>query len=256
MGCIGAVFYKDFKTYFSSFIAYATIAVFLIITGYFFFNMVGAYAQMCVQAQQTVYAQNMNMTKMILSTIFMNVSTVMLFMLPMLSMRSFAEEKKTGTTELLFTYPVTDLQIVLGKFFALASVFAIMILPLFCYPAIVSMVGGVISMKTFLAGMLGLFLMGLSFLSLGMFISSMTENQIVAISVSFAALLLCWTIVWVGNILPEGGRYFCEHISLLTHFHNSAQGVIDSQDILYYVLFIVFFLYFTLRLLESRNWRG
>ena len=254
---IMAVCLKDLKSYFSSFVAYALISVFLVITGFFFFNMTNYFAAVSLQvAQQPAFQGHLNLTEAIMTPLMMNICVVMLFMLPMLTMRSFAEEKKNGTTELLFTYPITDFQIVIGKFTAVAVFFLAMLLPTFLYPFMLKLVGGVVELKMFFSGILGIVLLGTSFLALGMFISSTTENQIVAVSVSFGALLLFWTIGWIGDFVPASGKIFIENISIIGHFQNCAQGLIDTQDILFYALFIFFFLYFTLRILESRNWRG
>jgi len=252
-----AIFSKDFRSYFSSIIAYIIIAIFLVISGYFFFSLVGFFSLLSMQAtQQPMYEGGLNLTETILTPLFMNVSVTMLFMIPILTMRSFAEEKKAGTTELLFTYPVSDAAVVAGKYCAVVGVFMVMLVPILLYPVLISIVGGQIEYVTFFVGILGLVLMGMSFISLGVFVSSLTENQIISVTVSFGMLLLFWIVGWSASFAPKGLAPYLTNISIIEHYKNFAQGLIDTQDILFYTLFIIFFLFFTLRVLESRNWRG
>jgi ABC-2 type transport system permease protein len=254
---IFAVFSKDLKLYFTSFIAYCVIGIFLVITGFFFSSLINVFGVLSLQViEQGQYQGPLNLTEMITPALFMNVCIVMLFMLPILTMRSFSEEKKEGTIELLFTYPISDFQIVAGKFLSLLAVYIVMLLPLLVYPVLISLVGGVLVFKTYMAGMLGLVLLGAAFISIGLFISSLTKNQIVAVSITFGALLFFWIIGWSASFVSAELAAFINAISLLEHFGNFAQGLIDTQDVLFYILFIFYFLFFTLRVVESRNWRG
>ncbi|MBU1864349.1 MAG: ABC transporter permease [Candidatus Omnitrophica bacterium] len=257
MRSIIAICSKDVRSYFSSFVGYIIIAIFLVISGYFFFSLVSLFSLMSFQAmQQQQFQGNLNLTEIICTPLLMNICVIMLFMIPMLTMRSFAEEKKGGTTELLFTYPISDFAIVMGKYCAVLTVFAIMMSPLLLYPVLIKVIGGAIVFKTYLTGLFGIMLMGMSFLALGIFVSSLTENQIIAVTTSFGALLLFWIIGWSSDFAPKGLSAYLTEISIIEHFKNFAQGLIDTQDILFYGLFITFFLFFTLRVIESRNWRG
>ena len=248
---------KDLRLYFSSFIAYVLIAVFLVMSGYFFSSMVNFFSLMSVQVtQQPMYEGGLNLTEMIVAPLFLNISMVMVFMLPIMTMRSFSEEKKEGTIELLYTYPISDLEIVMAKFFSVCIVFMIMLLPVAGYPFLIKLVGGVIELSTYYVALLGLFFMGISFITLGVFVSSLTKNQVVAVSVSFASLLGFFMLGWSRNFVSPNLAEFLKNISIIEHFRNFAQGLIDTQDILFYVLFSFFFIFFTLRVVESRNWRG
>jgi len=254
---IGAIFKKDIKLYFSSFVAYCIIAIFLVLTGYFFSSLINAFVMISLQvAQQQAYQGPLNLTESITPSLFMNVCIVMLFMLPMLTMRSFSEEKKEGTIELLYTYPISDFEIVIGKYCAVSFVFLIMLAPLFIYPVLIRLVGGVYMMQPFYVGMFGLVLLGLAFLAVGLFISSMTKNQIVSVSITFGTLLMFWVMGWSSTFVSKELGSFLEELSMLQHFSNFAQGLIDTQDILFYCLVIFFFIFFTLRILESRSWKG
>jgi ABC-2 type transport system permease protein len=254
---IAAIFHKDLKHYFSSFIAYAAIAIFLVICGFFFSSLINYFGMVSMQiTQQDYYDGPLNLTESITPPLFMNICVIMLFMLPILTMRSFAEEKKDGTIELLYTYPITDFEIVIGKFLALVAVFCAIIVPLFVYPLLIRFVGGEYEIRVFLLGMSGLVLLGMSFLSLGLFVSSLTKSQIISVSVTFGALLLFWIIGWSSAFVSKDLGMFLNELSLVKHYSNFAQGLIDTQDIIFYILFIFFFLFFTLRVLESRNWKG
>lgn len=200
-------------------------------------------------------APGLNLTEMVLNPLFANMGIILLLIMPLLTMRLFSEEKKTGTIELLLTYPVKDIETLLGKLLACILVYVIMLVLSFLYPVML-IIFGRLEWGPILSGYLGLFLMGTSFISLGVLASSLTENQIVSAAISFGMLLFFWVIGWasefagktVGKILPK--------ISLIQHFDNFPKGIIDTQDIVYYLLFIIFFLFLTMRSLEAHRWRG
>jgi ABC-2 type transport system permease protein len=176
-------------------------------------------------------------------------------MVPLITMRLFAEEKKTGTAELLFTYPISDRGAVLGKF--AAGVTILLLLLLGTFPAMLLLeVFTTPPWTSILGGYVGLFLMSSSFVSLGLLASSLTENQIIAAAIAFGTLLLLWIIGWSESLVGPTLGSFLKYISLLTHYDNFAKGILDSRDVLFYFLFMLFFLFTTLRVLESRQWRG
>jgi len=257
MSNIIAIALKDLKMYFSSVIGYVVVGVFAILSGYFFSMMIAQFSLVSIQiAQQPELGTGFNLTDAILPPLFGNAAMILLFMIPMLTMRSLSEEKKEGTIELLYTYPVTDIQIVLGKFIALLGFVAFMLVPLLLQPLILVFIGGAFALKTFFVCVCGLYLLGIAFSALGLFISSLTENQIISVTLTFASLLLFWLIGWAAGMVPKDIAPIFTHLAIMDHFSSFAQGIIDSQDVLFYVLFIVFFLFCTLRSLESRKWRG
>jgi ABC-2 type transport system permease protein len=177
--------------------------------------------------------------------------------IPPISMRLFAEEKKSGTIELLFTYPVRDLQIVMGKWFAAISIIFCMLLLTVPAPFMAFNFAKSSEWGPVLAGYLGMFLMGIAFLSLGIFISALAENQIVAITISYGALLAFWFIGWA--IDPDSGKQIGKvlgEMSVIGHLTNFIKGVINTRDLVYYILFIFTMVFLTVRVLETKRWRG
>jgi len=247
---------KELKSYFVSPIAYIVMTIFLVIAGYFFYSSFAFYNLLSMQAASSPYGlRGLNITEGVLRPLFLNLSVVMLLLLPILTMRLFAEEKKLGTMELLLSYPVRDGEVLMGKFGACLLVYTLMLsltgsyiifLILFAQPEY----GPIFSCY------LGLFLMGTSFISLGILASSLTENQIIAAVATFGALLLFWAIGWAAHFAgPALGRVF-SHLSIIEHFDNFTKGIIESKDVIFYLDFTVLCLFLTLRSLESKRWRG
>jgi ABC-2 type transport system permease protein len=166
-----------------------------------------------------------------------------------------AEEKKAGTTELLFTYPLTDWAIILGKFLAAFFVYAIFIACTLAYPLAFSILGR-LDWASLASCYLGLLLLGGACLALGLFVSSLTENQIIAAVSAFALLLLFWIIGWQQEIGSPGWGSVFAALSMMDHYDAFIRGVIDTRDLVYYLSFIYFFLFLTKRQLESRRWRA
>ncbi|MDP3937426.1 MAG: ABC transporter permease [Deltaproteobacteria bacterium] len=250
-----AVYRRELASYFQSAIFYVVAFVFLGIFGYLFFASVLAYGYFSFQAQDPMMASQLNGTEMVLTPLFHDTSVVMLLVMPLLTMRAFAEERKTGTLELLFTYPLRDLETLLGKLAAVLTVFGIVLagtLPCVAFLSSLTPIDpGVIA-----SSYTGLFLLGSAFLCLGIFVSSLTENQIVAAVVSFGALLAFWLIGVVEQFSGGGGGGPLSYLSILEHFDAFTRGVVDTRDVAFYLLFCAFFLFGTLRVLESMRWRG
>ncbi|MEA2064261.1 MAG: ABC transporter permease subunit, partial [Gemmatimonadota bacterium] len=173
----------------------------------------------------------------------------LLFMMPLITMKPYSEERKTGTIELLLTYPLSDLEIMLGKFFACFTLLLVMMALTLVYPLFLVLYSQP-ELGTLASGYLGLILMAASFIALGLFISSLTENQIIAAVATFAILLLFWILRWVG------ASELLAYLSVLEHFNNFSQGLIDTRDVVYYLSFTVLWLFMTLRVLESKKWRS
>ena len=170
-------------------------------------------------------------------------------------MRMYAEEKKQGTIELLFTYPISDVAVLTGKFCATMLVLVTMLAGTIPYMIILEVFGN-LEWGIIISGYLGIILLGGSFITLGIFTSSLTEHQIVAAVLSFGALLLFWMFGWAKAISgPALGRVL-EHISIIKHLDPFTRGLIDTRAIVFYVLFMFFWLFLTLRFLNSRYWRS
>ena len=251
-----AVYRKELYAYFASPIFYVVACAFLTLAGYFFYSALAYYNLISFQAVQTPYLNDqLNLTDMVIRPIFLDLSIVLLLLAPLLTMRTYAEERRSGTVELLFTYPLSDRATLLAKFFAVITVFLVMtggLLPDFLLLEWLTDPNWKVIMSSFL----GLLLLAGAFFSLGMFTSSLTRNQIVAAVISFALLLLLWVIGWLSPTLGASGAVLLDYLSVTKHFDNFAKGVLDSRDILYYLEFIALFLFVTLRRMESYRWRG
>jgi ABC-2 type transport system permease protein len=252
-----ALYSKELKVFFSMPIAYALLAVFIGLSGYFFSSIAGYYAMVSLRAMNQYNRSMMDLSVVegIFRPFFHNMVVILILMVPVITMRIFAEEKREGTAELLFTYPVSDTAIVLAKFASTLTVFGIMLAGslssfIILRFAIAFDLGPVIS------GFLGLFLIGSAFLMLGLFISTTTESQIVAAVISFGILLFFMVLPWASQSASPFWGKVINNISVVTHFDSFAKGVLDTADITYYLGFILVFFFLTLRLLESKQWRG
>lgn len=237
---IPAIFSREMKTYFTSPIAYVSILVFVFLAGYFFaayFNWASRYQG---EASMRVILQNMGIT--------------MLFLAPLITMRLFAEEKRSGTIEILMTSPVTDTEVVLGKFMASLLLYIIMLVLTFFCPLFLIIYGNP-DMAPMMVGYLGLFLLGATFLALGIFTSAITKNQIVAALISFVLLLGLWVIGWMSSTVGSKLGQFFSFISLLEHFEDFAKGILDTKHIFYYASFTIFCLFLAVKATESAKWK-
>jgi ABC-2 type transport system permease protein len=251
-----AVAKREIRAYFTSPLAYVVIGMFLLISGYFFYSIFAYFNLVSFQAMSDPYfAQQLNLTEGVLRPLVHNMTVIMLLMLPILTMRLFSEEKRMGTIELLLTLPVRDVEVVVGKFAAAMGVLAVMLGATAVYPLLMAAFGDP-ETGPILTGYLGLLLLGGSFLSLGIFVSSLTENQIVSAVATFGTLLLLWVIGWAATFAsPEVGSVLSE-ISVIDHFENFAKGVLDTKDVVFYLVFSALFLFLTVRSVESQRWRG
>ncbi len=250
------VYRKEMYRIFASPVFYVVDFIFVALAGFFFYSMVASYSLLGFQAGRNPFmAQQLNLTEMVLEPFWGSMGIVLLLMVPLITMRLFAEEKKTGTVELLLTYPISDRGAVLGKYAAALSVVALMLAG--TLPAMVVLSALTTPpWATIFSGYLGLFLMSSAFVSLGLFASSLTRSQIIAAAASFGALLLLWTIGWAQSLAGPTLGSVLAYVSLLGHFENFSKGVLDSRDFLFYLLFVTLFLFATLRVLESRHWRA
>ena len=246
---------KEIKTYFTSPIAYVVIAVFLVLVGFFFYSLVWWFNSQSIQmAQNPYYYQQININQMVYSPLFHNISIILLLMLPLLTMRLFSEEKKIGTEELLYTSPLSVTQIILGKYFASLAVLALMLVLTGIY-SIFTFVHGNPEVPQVLNGYLGLFLMGAAFIAVGIFFSSLTENQIVSAILTFGALLLFWILNWASGTAGGMWKDVLNYLSFFQHFDDMTRGILDTSDVFYYISFAFLGLFLTHSVIQSRRWR-
>ena len=251
-----AVMRKELTVYFTSPIFYLIGLFFLILGGYFFYSNVLYYSLMSFQAaQHPQLAAMLNPNQAVLQPLFSTLAIVFLMMVPVLTMRLLAEEKRSGTAELLFTYPLTDWAVILGKYLAALMVYLVLLLGTLVYPLLLAwvtrldwgMVAGIYVGMVFFGG---------ACLALGLFTSSFTENQIVAAVAAFVLLLLFWLIGWQQEWGAGGAGGVFAALSLFEHFSGFTRGVIDTRDVLFFLSFSYFFLFLTKGQLESRRWRA
>lgn len=248
---------REFSVYFTSPIAYLLLAVFAIIFGYFFSTGLAFFLDYSasVAAQGGMGAPTMNVNQFVIEPSLGNMSIVLLFMVPMITMRLFAEEKRSGTIELLLTSPLKDYHIVIGKWVGALMLYGCMLLVavvnisvLFIYTTP--------DWKPLLVSLLGLLLMGGSMIALGTFLSTLTRNQIVAGALTFGVLLLLWVLNWVSSFESSTLSRLCEYLAISPHYEQFSRGVIELKDLLYYLSAISLGLFLSKRSLEALRWKA
>jgi ABC-2 type transport system permease protein len=250
------VFKKEMRLFFGSPVAYVVFTFFLLISGWFFSQIFLYYSDISMRSfMQPGMAQSLNITESVMRPLFTNMSVVLLFFMPMLTMRLFAEEKKSGTMELLLTYPVRDGEVLAGKFLAAGALYVILLGLTLVYPGLIAYFTRV-EWGPILTGYLGLVLTGATFLAVGVLISSLTENQIVAGFGTFGVLLGLWIIGWGAEFAGGNVRAVLQYLSITEHMDTFSRGLIDTKDLVYYGSAIELGLFLTLRSLDSKRWRG
>jgi gliding motility-associated transport system permease protein len=245
---------KELRSYFASPIAYVVIGFFALLYGYFFYALLSFFNRQSMQMSMGM-GGTMNINQMLVAPVLSNVSVILLFVLPMVTMRTYSEEKRSGTIELLLTSPLTDTQIILGKFLGAMSLYAAMLAVTAIHLGLLFLYGNP-EWKPILTGYLGLLLMGGCFIALGLLISSLTRNQIVAGMITFAVFLMLWVINWIGTFVGPTAQAILSHLSITDHFDDFAKGVLDTKHIVYYASFIAFGLFLTAKAVDSERWRG
>ena len=251
-----AIWQREMKAYFVSPIAYVVLTVFLFLSGFFFYSILAAVVQSTMmQAQLGQGSQPIDVPGIISRNFFGTTSVVLLFMIPMLTMGLFSEEKKRGTIELLLTTPVGNFQAMMGKYLASLTFLVIMfassaitISALFLY--------GQPELKPILAGYLGLLLYGAALLSVGLFISTLTENQIVAVVITFGVILVLWLIESFATGAEGIAKNVLSYLSVIGHLDDFIKGVIDTSHLIFYLTFLFLGLFMTFRSLESMRWKS
>lgn len=251
-----AIARRELKSYFASPIACVIIGLFAFLFGYFYVAILSFFLRVSMQMGQVAGGPtSVNVNQQMIRPLLLNTTVLMLFVLPLITMRTYAEEKRTGTIELLLTSPLTDLQIIMGKFIGAMALYALMLAITLPHVAILFVYGNP-EWAPIAAGYLGLLLLGGAFLSVGLLISSMTRNQIVAGMVTFAVFLMLWVIDWIGDFAGPRGRDILAYLSVTQHFDDFSKGILDTKHLVYYVSFITFGLFLTAKSVDSERWRG
>jgi ABC-2 type transport system permease protein len=246
---------KEMQSYFRSPIAYTVIALWALIGGFFFYFGLSFFVKRSIESAMTGQSFPMNINEWIVRPLLSNVNVVALFLIPMITMRLFAEEKRSGTIELLMTSPINDLEIVLGKWLAALGLYSIMLLVSLLHMSILFRYGSP-DWRPLLVGYLGLLLQGGCLLAIGTFVSTCTSNQIVAGAIGFAISLLLFVLNWVSEFGSTVTDRVIGYLSVQQHFESFSKGVIDSKDVIFYVTMITLGLFLTSRSLESVRWRA
>jgi ABC-type uncharacterized transport system involved in gliding motility auxiliary subunit/ABC-type transport system involved in multi-copper enzyme maturation permease subunit len=241
-----AILAKELRAYFGLFLAYAVVAVALCLAGFFFYTDLSFF----------MLWGGTDLEKGLWEFVFHDLRFVLLLLAPVLTARSFAEEKKLGTLDLLWTYPIPESNVLLGKFLAAAIVLVVVLGLTLFYPLILSWYYSDVNWLPLIAGYTGLLLLGLVFISVGIFLSALTDSQAVAAMGTLGVLVLFWSLTWNEQAVNEVLLNVLLQVSLFDRFYNFARGAIDTQEITFFLTFVMFFLVLTWQVLRSRRWRG
>ncbi len=246
---------KELKSYFASPIAYLLMAIFAVIFGYFFYSATAFFVMRGMESQMMGRSMPMDVNEWVIRPLLSNASVIGLFLIPMITMRLYAEEKRSGTMELLLTSPIRDIEIIIGKFIAsllmygcIIGVSALDLASLFVY--------GKPDWKPILVGYLGLLLQGGALIAIGTFISTTTKNQIIAGGATFAVCLMLWVLDWVSSYEQAIWAKAISYLSVVQHFEPFSKGVIDTKDLIFFISLTFFGLFLTARSMESLRWRA
>lgn len=246
-----AVFNRELKAYFSSVLAWVLVSVYLLIVGVIVAFSIEDFADISMMAMQG--GRPANAMEQLVPPLLITMAFLLLFFLPLLTMRLFAEERRSGTLDLLLTYPLTEAQILAGKFMASLTVVGMMLA--FTLSGFV-MLGRLTPLDWPVLGIgyLGLLLLSAAFLAFGMWASSLTSSQLVAAVLTYGGLLVLWILSGIDRSGALKERF--GDLSALAHLTNMSKGVLDTQDLVYFLALATLFLFLTARVLESRKWRG
>src|SRR5947199_6995863 len=254
-----AIIERELRAYFISPVAYLVLTIFVFLSGLFFRSILAQVMLMALMSQmqaQQLGPHLMDMPGMISRGFLSTMSVILLFIMPMLTMGLFSEEKKRGTIELLLTSPVTDLQVVLGKFFAAVAFFVILLLTTWIPTGFLYWYSSPAS-GPILTAYLGLLLYGLALMAIGLFISTLTENQIIAAVISFGAIMVLWLVdVVATNAESPTSKGLLTYLSILSHLDDFMKGVLSTSHIIFYLSLMLLALFLTYRSIDSLRWRA
>ncbi len=246
------IYRRETRALFLSPVAWIVLFAFYSLAGFFWVAPLSQYAFYSVMMAER--GQVMKLVDYLIAPFLGNVTVTFIFLLPLVSMRQFSEEKKSGTIETLFTYPFSDLDIVLGKWLAAVTLLGVMLLPLLMdFGLIADKVA--VPWPVVATGMAGVFMVGACYLAVGLFTSALTENQVVAAALSFGALLLLFVLNWLAASASGSLHDLIGQLSITTHMQDLTKGLLALKDVTYFILFTAFMLFCTLRVLESKKWR-
>jgi ABC-2 type transport system permease protein len=248
---------KELRSYFASPVAYVLLAAYLALGGYFFYALLTAFnqtLQIYTMMRNPEMISRFNLNQMVVVPLLHNMSVLLIFIVPAITMRMFPEEKRAGTYELLLTSPVRVGEIVLGKFLG-GLVLVLVMVALSGSFGLLLVTYGNPELPMMLSGYLGLALMATVFLALGTLISSFTDNVVIAYVGALFSLLVLYTIGWLGETIQGVGGGLVRYASITEHFTELTKGIIDTKDLVYFATLLVVGIFLTQRSVESVRWR-
>lgn len=257
MSNVWAVAYRELRSFFLSPIAYVVLAGFLLISGFMFWNMLAQFSRFVSiysSMQRPDLMQQLNLNDMVISPLLGNMVVVFILLMPIVTMRLFAEERSAGTDELLLTSPISTLEITLGKFLG-ATLFLLVLLGLaFVYPAVLLWFGDP-EIPRILTGYLALLLIGLTAIAFGLFFSTLTSSMVVAGVLTGGFLLMLLLISWPADAVGDAMGAVLRYLSIIDHSTDMMRGLVKLEDVLYYLSLTGVGIFLSQRSLESLRWR-
>jgi gliding motility-associated transport system permease protein len=248
---------REVRSYFSSPVAYVLLAAYLALAGYFFYALLTAFNQTLAiygMMRNPEMLARFNLNQMVLAPLLHNLSVLLIFIIPALTMRMFPEEKRSGTYELLLTSPVRVGEIVLGKFLGGLVLVLLMVALSGLFGVLLATYGNP-ETPMMLAGYLGLTLMAVVFLAVGTLVSSFTDNVVIAYVGALFALLVLYTVGWLGESVQGAFGALVRYASITDHFGELTKGIVDTKDLVYFATLLVVSLFLAQRSVESVRWR-
>jgi len=248
---------KEFSSYFHTWQGIFVALFFFLVSGLFFSLLVLGYAKFSMNPDAANLEQmGVNQTDYIFGSFYMNLSTVLIFIIPILTMRGFAEERRDQTLELLFTYPLSDREIVLGKFLGQVWMFELLAVPLLGYGLVAQMAGVDFDWRVIFLAFVGFWMLGLYYLSLGFFISTLTKSPVLSAASTFGIFLVFWILEWVAKVADGRMALIFQEISPLDHYRYFTMGQLHFSHTAYFALACFFFLMMSVLSISTRNWKS
>jgi ABC-2 type transport system permease protein len=255
-----AIAKKELNIYFATPIAYVMFTLYVIIGSYFFLRLIGLYENASLQymrMQDPALLAKLNFQDIIFHNLFLSMGSILMFIVPALTMRLIAEEKRQKTIELLYTTPVTSSEIVFGKYLAALSILFVTLALTVIYPVLTQMFANDpngVDWRCIGLSYFGLFLLGSAFIAIGIFISALTESQVVAALVTLVVLIMTWIVGWAGAETDSWLRDLVMYLSSGSHLDSFAKGTLALKDLVYFFSIIVVSLFATNRAVEAHRW--
>lgn len=254
-----AIYRKEVRVAFTTPVAYVALAIFSMVAGFFFCRLLASFlARILVAAQtQPLALKYLNLTDDVLTPLLMNISVVLIFVVPLVTMGLLAAERRSRTLQIVRACPVSPWQIVIGKYLGALTIVAAMLLLCCALPLLLALLAGNKGpeWESLATGLAGLLLAGAAYTAVGMFVSSRTRSQIIAASVTFCILLMLWLAGRAAADASGPTRQLLHGMSLTVHMRNFARGVVDLRDLVYYSSLAAFFIFLAQRSVAARDWR-